>query len=68
LDKLQKKRGEEGMIDILYMEEIYIRQALSFAGATVMQPSGMPCFSLDLFTVSIIIRPYSKSAKEQGNV
>jgi len=56
------------MIDILYMEEIYIRQALSFAGATVMQPSGMPCFSLDLFTVSIIIRPYSKSAKEQGNV
>jgi large subunit ribosomal protein L34 len=25
----------------------------------------MPCFSLDLFTVSIIIRAYSKSAKEQ---
>jgi len=41
----------------------YCRSLVFRSGRTVM-----PCFSLDLFVVSIIIRPCPKSPKEQGNV
>ncbi len=45
-----------------------MRPALSPNESLMSNNLEMPCFSLDLFIVSIIIRPYSKSAKEQGNV
>jgi hypothetical protein len=50
------------------MKKVTEGQPYRLPGSTVEQRQAMPRFSLDLFTVSIIIRPYSKSAKEQGNV
>jgi hypothetical protein len=50
------------------MKKVTEGQPYRLPGSTVGQRPAMPCFFLDLFTVSIIIRPYSKSAKEQGNV